>query len=127
MGRTLPSFRIATDLEYDQWKSFYQYLEKEDKKLFDEMFSLTNLYNSTCSIHNDPIIIKPIMISILFHHYKQLLSLQRELREDEVNIKPFPLENSISELDEFISESISDALQNNEKPKIKVKTLLDYL
>ena len=72
MGRTIPSFRIATILEEKEWKLFRKYLRnKNEKKLFTHMFSISNLYNSACSNAVNPIRIHPIMIIIL-HHYKIL-------------------------------------------------------
>jgi hypothetical protein len=73
MGRTIPSFRIATDLEEERWKRFRKYLRnKNEKKLFTHMFSISNLYNSACSNAVNPIRIHPIMMSIILHHYKML-------------------------------------------------------
>src|SRR5215213_11735897 len=73
MGRTIPSFRIAAILEEKQWKEFRKYLNnKNDKKAFDDMFSIARLYNSACSNATIPIRIYPIMMSIIFHHYKTL-------------------------------------------------------
>ncbi|MDW0271485.1 MAG: hypothetical protein QN834_08775 [Nitrososphaeraceae archaeon] len=45
-GRTIPSYRIATEMEQNKWKIFRQRLDKNDKKKFDEMFSYSRLYNS---------------------------------------------------------------------------------
>jgi len=40
MGRTVPSYRIATEIERSKWKIFRQRLDKKDRKIiFDEMFS----------------------------------------------------------------------------------------
>ena len=47
MGRTIPSYRIATEIEKAKWKPFRQMLDRNDKKLFDEMLSYPKLYNST--------------------------------------------------------------------------------
>lgn len=46
MGRTIPSFRISSIIEERKWKQFQNLLDKEDKKMFDEMFLLTRLYNT---------------------------------------------------------------------------------
>jgi hypothetical protein len=61
MGRTIPSFRIASVLEEKEWKSYKRYLNKKgDKKAFDNMFSIARLYNSACSYAVNPIRIYPI-------------------------------------------------------------------
>ena len=73
MGRTIPSFRIATVIEEEKWKLFRKYLRnKNEKKLFTHMFLIANLYNSACSNAVNPIRIHPIMMSIILHHYKML-------------------------------------------------------
>jgi hypothetical protein len=73
MGRTIPSFRIAAVLEEKTWKQYRKFLnKKEDRTVFDNMFSIAKLYNSACSYAAIPIRIHPIMMSIVFHHYKIL-------------------------------------------------------
>jgi len=73
MGRTIPSFRIATVMEEEEWKFYRKYLRnKNEKKLFTHMFLIANLYNSACSNAVNPIRIHPIMMSIILHHYKML-------------------------------------------------------
>ena len=72
MGRTIPSFRIAAVLEEKEWKMFRKYLNKSNKKTFDDMFSIARLYNSACSYSIIPLRIYPIMMSIVLHHYKIL-------------------------------------------------------
>jgi hypothetical protein len=79
MGRTIPSFRIASVTEESEWKSFRNSLDKSDRKLFDQMFSISYLYNSASSYAGKPIRIQPILMSIIFHHFKQLTSLSKEI------------------------------------------------
>jgi hypothetical protein len=78
MGRTVPSFRIASLEEQKEWKQFRNNLDNQDRKLFDNMFSIAHLYNSACSYAANPVRIHPIFMSIVFHHYKQLLKLKEE-------------------------------------------------
>jgi hypothetical protein len=81
MGRTIPSFRMASVEEYKEWKSFRQALDKSDRKAFDAMFSICHLYNSACSHAAKPIRIQPIFMSIIFHHYKKLMEIKEELEK----------------------------------------------
>ena len=75
------------------------------------MFSLASMYDSTCSYHNDPVVIIHVMMSIIFHHYKQLLKLKGE----DTNIKP-------------ITERLEVKESNIEEKDIKKdRTLLDYM
>jgi hypothetical protein len=43
------------------------------------MFSIAQLYNSASSFAAKPIMMQPIFMSIIFHHYKQLLKIKEEL------------------------------------------------
>ena len=88
MGRTIPSFRIASVIEKGEWKPFRNSLGKSDRKVFDEIFSIAQLYNSACSYAANPIRINPIFMYIIFHHYKQLTKLseeQKQIGESEVD------------------------------------------
>ncbi|MDW0207842.1 MAG: hypothetical protein QOA28_09810 [Nitrososphaeraceae archaeon] len=76
MGRTIPSYRIATEMERNKWKIFRQRLDKEDRKEFDKMFSYSRLFNSAGSNACRPMLIHPILMSIIFEHYKQLKKLE---------------------------------------------------
>jgi hypothetical protein len=83
MGRTIPSFRIASIMEEKEWKPFRNLLDKSDRKIFDNMFSISHLYNSACSYSAKPIRIQPICMCIIFHHYKQLKQLTEQIKAEE--------------------------------------------
>ncbi len=95
MGRTIPSFRIAAVLEEKEWKLFRKYLDKKDRKVFDNMFSISRLYNSACSYSVIPIRIYPIIMSIVFHNYKTSLNKSSFKSVDEENKKDGNNINSI--------------------------------
>ena len=79
MGRTIPSYRIAAEMEWGKWKTFRQRLDKKDRKIFDEMFSCSWLYNSAGSNASRPVLTRPILMSIIFEHYKQLSKIVNEV------------------------------------------------
>lgn len=81
MGRTIPSFRIASIIEENEWRLFRKHVDKSDRKIFDELFSITHMYNSACSYSANLIRIHPIFMSIIFHHYKQLTGSLRLLKK----------------------------------------------
>lgn len=81
MGRTIPSFRIASVMEKEEWKAFRKALDKEDRKVFDDMFAISILYNSASVYSAKFVRILPIFMSIIFHHYKQLLRISEELNQ----------------------------------------------
>ena len=80
MGRTIPSYRIATEMERNKWKIFRQQLNKKDKKMFDEMLDYSRLYNSAGSNASRPQLIHPILMSIVLEHYKQLKKLEAAIK-----------------------------------------------
>jgi hypothetical protein len=72
MGRTIPSYRIASEIEIWKWKPFRKLLDKQDRKVFDEMISIPRLYNAAGTMACRPILIHVILMSIIFEHSKQL-------------------------------------------------------
>lgn len=77
MGRTVPSYRLATEIERNKWKLFRQRLDKKDRKEFDKMFSYSRLFNSAGSNACRPVLIHSILMSIILEHYKQLEILRK--------------------------------------------------
>ncbi len=80
MGRTIPSYRVASERERRKWKIFREQLDKSERKIFDEMMSYSRLYNAAGVIACKPVLFQPILISIIFEHYKQLKKI-REINE----------------------------------------------
>jgi hypothetical protein len=76
---------LASVQEYREWKSFRQALDKSDRKAFDDIFSAAQQYNSACSFAAKPIRIQPIFMSIIFHHYKQLIKIEEEIEEEQLD------------------------------------------
>src|SRR5215213_5512686 len=81
MGRTIPSFRIALEMEKVDWKPFRNALDKSERKEFDDMFDIPRLYVTACSNSTQLVPLHPIIMSILFHHYKELIQLISEVEQ----------------------------------------------
>jgi hypothetical protein len=81
MGRTIPSFRIASVMEKGEWKSFRKALDRKDRKIFDDMFDVSILYNSASAYSAKYIRIHPIFMSIIFHHYKKLTEISERRKQ----------------------------------------------
>jgi len=86
MGRTIPSFRIALEMEKEEWKPFRNALDKSERKDFDNMFDIPRLYASACSNSVQFVPLHPIIISILFHHYKELTQCMLEIEQIEATV-----------------------------------------
>jgi hypothetical protein len=72
MGRTVPSYRLASDREKRKWKVFREQLDKSERKTFDEMMDISRLYNVAGVSSCKPVLLHPILMSIIFEHYKKL-------------------------------------------------------
>lgn len=77
MRRTVPSFRIASERERRKWKIFRDQLDKSERKTFDEMMSISRLYNVAGVGSCKPVLLHPLLMSIIFDHYKQLKKIQK--------------------------------------------------
>lgn len=86
MGRTVPSFRIVIAQDKKEWKLFREALDKKERKEFDEMFDLPKSYISACSNSVQLVPMHPIVISILFHHYKELRECISEVEQIEAKV-----------------------------------------
>lgn len=78
MGRTIPSFRIAVEMERRRWRAFRAALDKKDREIFDEILSIPNLYTVAGTMACRPILIQTILMPIIFKHYKQLSKIATE-------------------------------------------------
>lgn len=76
MGRTVPSYRLASEREKRKWHLFRQELDKSERKMFDEMMSYSRLYNTAGVGACKPVLLHPILMSIIFEHYKQLKEIE---------------------------------------------------
>jgi hypothetical protein len=104
MGRTIPSFRIAAEMERAKWRDFRSLFNRKDRKMFDEMFSYVRFYNSACMMQASPIVFHSVIISILFQHYKQLMKLTDKKNKGEVQVRDLPEVQRVSTLDHYCLE-----------------------
>ena len=83
MGRTIPSYRIASQMEIWKWRPFRKLLGKRDRKIFDEMLNITRFYNVAGTMAARPVLIHVILVSIIFEHYKQLTKIASKKISDQ--------------------------------------------
>ena len=79
MGRTIPSFRRGAEIERAQWNLFRQELDKSERKMFDEMMTYSRMHNAAGVMACKPVLLQPIIMSIIFEHYKQLKNMENEI------------------------------------------------
>ena len=61
-----------------KWKQFRSFLDKKDRKMFDQMYDIVKLHNNSCSNACRPVVIHSVLMSIIFEHYKQLTKLMEQ-------------------------------------------------
>jgi hypothetical protein len=74
-------------MEKEEWKPFRNALDKSERKEFDEMWDIPGLYISACPNSVQLVPLHPIIISILFHHYKELTELMTLVEQIETRVK----------------------------------------
>jgi hypothetical protein len=77
-------------MEKAEWKPFRNALDKSERKQFEDMFDIPRLYLSACSISVQLVPLHPIIMSILFHHYKELKHCTLEI--EHIFKRPIALE-----------------------------------
>ena len=53
VGRTVPSFRLAAEIERTKWTQFRSCLDKKDRKMFDQMYDYVKLNNAAAAMPAD--------------------------------------------------------------------------
>lgn len=81
MGRTVPSYRMASEREKRKWKVFREKLDKSERRVFDEMMSISLLYNVPGVGSCKPVLLHPILMSIIFEHYKRINEIRGEAQK----------------------------------------------
>jgi len=65
---------------------FRNALDKKERKEFDDMFDIPRLYLTACSNSVQLVPLHPIIMSILFHHYKELTECMSEIEQLESTV-----------------------------------------
>ena len=82
MDRTIPYFRLLIDIEKLECKQFRKYFCRQDKKIFNRLFTILKLYRHYLSDLANPIIIQSIFMTILFHNEKTVhLIIKEQIKE----------------------------------------------
>jgi hypothetical protein len=83
MGRTVPSFRIAEQMEVAEWRAFRKALPKRERAVFDEMLRAARLYTSASSAAVRTSRFEGMAMALIFHHQRMLARCAGALAEME--------------------------------------------
>jgi hypothetical protein len=82
MGKTVPTYRMALELEIQMWKDFRKALNsEEDREAFETLMDMCRNNATASSNACNPIIFEPMVMSILLAHQKKLQDLECKLHE----------------------------------------------
>ena len=78
MGRTVPTYRMASESLFQSWSDFRRALPQEDRVAFDRLSDKVRLHASACSVAAflDPL--EGALLSILLEQEKELERLRKK-------------------------------------------------
>ncbi len=78
MGRTVPTYRMASETLFQSWSDFRRALSQEDRAAFDRLSDKVRLHASACSVAAflDPL--EGALLSILLEQEKELERLRKK-------------------------------------------------
>jgi hypothetical protein len=86
---------LAMEEEREWKKPFRNALDKSDRKKFDEMFDIPRSYISACSYCVQYVRLHPILMSIAFHHYKQLTECISQVEQMSTKVEGLEKANTL--------------------------------
>lgn len=79
MGRTVPSYRQALEMEIKRWKGFRKGLRGKDAEDFDRMMDACRMFASAGGMATRPILLEAMFMSILLHQEKAIMEIREKL------------------------------------------------
>jgi hypothetical protein len=77
VGKTVESYRMALEDEINQWRGFQKPLRIEDKEAFEALMDACRSFASAGSNATNPILFKPMVMSILLSPAKKIARLEK--------------------------------------------------
>lgn len=78
MGRTVPTYRMASESLFQRWNDYRRALPQEDREAFDRLSDKVRMHASACgaAAFLDPL--EGALLSILLEHEKELERLRKK-------------------------------------------------
>lgn len=87
MGRTVPSYRQALEMEIALWEGFHKALRDKDLEAFGQMMNACRMYASAGSMATRPILTEAMFMSILLSQRKELMEIKENLERLEKRLR----------------------------------------
>lgn len=81
MGRTVPSFRLASMEEAVEWRAYRKALPRGDRRVFDEVLATARLYTSASSAAVRTSRFEAMAMAMVFHHQRLMAECAEGLAE----------------------------------------------
>lgn len=81
MGRTVPSFRQALELEIAHWEGFRKALRGKDVEAFDRMMNACRAYASAGGMATRTVLSEAMFMCILLNQQKELMEIRENLEQ----------------------------------------------
>jgi hypothetical protein len=87
LGRTVPSYRQALEMEITRWEGFRKALRNRDVDAFDKMMNSCRMYASAAGMATRPILAEAMFMSILLSQRKELMEIKDSLERLEKKLR----------------------------------------
>jgi hypothetical protein len=77
VGRTVPSFRIALEMEMTKWKGYRKCLRQNEREIFDRMMDNCRIHASASGMATRPNPLEAMFLSVLLEHQRKIEELER--------------------------------------------------
>ena len=81
MGKTVPSYRIALEMEIDGWRDFRRALDDRGREAFDELMDMCRSFASPSGNATNPVVFEPMLLSIILAQAEKIKELEYNLSE----------------------------------------------
>ena len=79
MGKTVPSYRIALEMEIDGWRDFRRALDDRGREAFDELMDMCRSFASPSGNATNPVVFEPMLLSIILAQAEKIKELENNL------------------------------------------------
>jgi hypothetical protein len=86
MGRTVPPFRPALEVEIQSWEEFRRGLSPDDRRTFDDLISYTRNHADAGSLAARPELTQYMFMAMIIEHHNEILRLREYIKNLEENI-----------------------------------------
>jgi hypothetical protein len=81
LGKTVPSYRMALEMEIDRWRGFRKALDDHGREAFDELMDMCRSFASPSSNATNPVVFEPMVMSIILAQAEKIRELEYNLNE----------------------------------------------